>query len=148
MNPIVRNILAFVAGFVVGSAVNIGIIQIGSAVIPPPSGVDATDMASINAAMDQGLYQFHHFITPWLAHALGTLAGALVVYRFAASAREVLTWGLGTLFLVGGIAAARMIPAPGWFIAIDLVFAYLPMAWLAIRLGAQRDAAAPEPSDT
>jgi hypothetical protein len=28
-----------------------------------------------------------------------------------------------------------MIPAPKTFIAVDLIFAYLPMAWLAIRLG-------------
>jgi hypothetical protein len=28
-----------------------------------------------------------------------------------------------------------MIPAPAWFIALDLVVAYLPMAWLATRVG-------------
>jgi hypothetical protein len=28
-----------------------------------------------------------------------------------------------------------MIPAPAWFIALDLLAAYLPMAWLAARIG-------------
>jgi hypothetical protein len=28
-----------------------------------------------------------------------------------------------------------MIPAPAWFIALDLLFAYLPMAWLGIHIG-------------
>jgi hypothetical protein len=28
-----------------------------------------------------------------------------------------------------------MIPAPAWFIALDLIVAYLPMAWLAVRVG-------------
>ena len=37
--------------------------------------------------------------------------------------------------LIGGIAACFMIPAPAWFMALDLLVAYLPMAWLAIRLG-------------
>ena len=34
-----------------------------------------------------------------------------------------------------GIAACFMIPAPAWSMAIDLAAAYLPMAWLAARLG-------------
>lgn len=43
-------------------------------------------------------------------------------------------YGIGIAFLAGGITAATMIPAPAWFIAIDLVGAYLPMAWLALRI--------------
>ena len=38
-----------------------------------------------------------------------------------------------------------MIPAPGWFIALDLLLAYLPMAGLAIRLGAQLSPAGVRP---
>jgi len=37
--------------------------------------------------------------------------------------------------LVGGIAACFMIPAPAWFMAADLLLAYLPMVWLAIKAG-------------
>ena len=29
--------------------------------------------------------------------------------------------------------ASLMIPAPAWFIATDLLLAYLPMAWLGLR---------------
>ncbi|MEZ4979370.1 MAG: hypothetical protein R2772_08730 [Chitinophagales bacterium] len=36
MNPILRNILAVVAGIVVGSAINMGIIMISGSLIPPP----------------------------------------------------------------------------------------------------------------
>ncbi len=39
MNPIVRNILAVVAGVLLGSVVNMGLIQISGAVIPPPRGL-------------------------------------------------------------------------------------------------------------
>jgi hypothetical protein len=40
---------------------------------------------------------------------------------------------VGFLFLLGGIGAVRMIPAPMWYNVIDLVFAYLPMAYLAAK---------------
>jgi hypothetical protein len=42
---------------------------------------------------------------------------------------------IGVIFLCGGVAASFMIPAPAWFIALDLLAAYLPMAWLGIQLG-------------
>jgi hypothetical protein len=39
------------------------------------------------------------------------------------------------VFLCGGVAASFMIPAPAWFITLDLLAAYLPMAWLGVRMG-------------
>jgi hypothetical protein len=42
---------------------------------------------------------------------------------------------IGAVFLCGGVAASFMIPAPAWFIALDLLVAYLPMAWLSIQIG-------------
>jgi hypothetical protein len=45
---------------------------------------------------------------------------------------------VGGFFLVGGIAASAMIPAPTWFKALDVVLAYLPMAWLGGRIGGGR----------
>ena len=37
---------------------------------------------------------------------------------------------VGGLFLVGGVINAFILPAPAWFIAVDLILAYLPAAWL------------------
>lgn len=85
-----------------------------------------------------------HFLFPFLAHAVGALIGALLAYLIAASYRAVFAWVIGVLFLAGGIAASFMIPAPKWFIALDLLVAYLPMAWLAICLG-RRLSGAPSP---
>jgi cell division protein FtsX len=76
-----------------------------------------------------------NFVFPFLAHALGTLVGALTAHLIAASHRSVFAYTIGVLNLVGGIAASFMIPAPTWFIAVDLLVAYLPMAWLASKLG-------------
>ena len=71
---------------------------------------------------------------PFLAHAVGTLAGALAAYLIAASHRARIAYAIGALFLCGGVAASFMIPAPAWFIALDLLAAYIPMAWLAVRI--------------
>ena len=135
MSPIVRNVLAVIAGFIVGSFVNMALIQLGAQVVPPPAEFLSGDMAAMKAAA-QAL-EPRHFVFPFLAHAGGTFVGAFLVHVLAGSARAALGYALGAFFLLGGIMAATMIPAPAWFIALDLCGAYLPMAWLANRLGAR-----------
>lgn len=133
MNSIIRNTLAVIVGFVAGSVVNMALVMAGPKIIPPPAGVDVTKAESIAASIH--LFEPKHFVFPFLAHALGTMSGALVAYLIAASYRAIFAWVIGVLFLAGGIAASFMIPAPKWFIALDLLLAYVPMAWLAIGLG-------------
>ncbi len=135
MSPIVRNVLAVIAGFMVGSFVNMALIQIGAKVVPPPEGFLAGDMESMKAAAR--LLEPKHFVFPWLAHASGAFVGAFLAHVLAGSARAALGYALGGFFLLGGIMAATMIPAPTWFLVLDLGGAYLPMAWLANRLGAR-----------
>lgn len=130
---ILRNILAAVLGLVIGSVANMAIVMFGPALIPPPAGVDVSNPESLAASMH--LFQPRHFVMPFLAHALGTFVGALVAFLVAASHKAVFAWVIGGLFLLGGVAACFMIPAPAWFMVLDLVVAYLPMAWLAIWLG-------------
>ena len=127
---------AVVAGAVVGGAVNMDLIVAGAKLLPPPSGVDVNDVASIDAHI--GEYSVAQLLSPFLAHALGTLAGALVAALVAPQARLRVAFAIGALFLAGGIMAVRMIPsAPLWFDALDLVVAYLPMAFLGARLAAR-----------
>ena len=127
-----RNIIALVVGITIGMAVNMGIIMSSGTLIPPPEGVDVMDAASIKANLH--LFQPKHFIMPFLAHALGTLVGAVVAVLLAANHHKKLALYVGLFFLAGGVAASAMIPAPVWFIALDLIVAYLPMAWLASKL--------------
>ena len=128
MNPIVRNILAVVAGVLLGSVVNMGLIQISGAIIPPPEGADMTTAEGIKAALP--LLEPKHFIFPFLAHALGTLVGAFIAAKLGATRKMMLAMIVGVVFLAGGIAATFMIPAPTWFMVLDVVVAYLPMAYL------------------
>jgi len=132
---LLRNVLAVVAGIVVGSLVNMALIALSPSLIPPPAGVDLSNAESLSQAMH--LFEPRHFVMPFLAHALGTLAGALAAYLIAATHRARIAYVIGAIFLCGGVAASFMIPAPAWFIALDLLAAYLPMAWLGIQLGAR-----------
>ena len=111
------------------------LILIGPHVIPPPAGVDVTNTENLKASIH--LLEPKHFFFPFLAHALGSLAGALVAFLIAANHRSLFAYAIGTVSLVGGIAATFMIPAPIWFVSLDLVVAYIPMAWLAARVGSR-----------
>ncbi len=130
---IFRNTLAVVIGLAVGGGINMAIVVLGPSVIPPPAGVDVTNTESIRASIH--LFELKHFVTPFLAHAVGTLVGSLIAFVIAASYRSIISYGIGVAFLMGGIAASFMIPAPQWFIALDLVAAYIPMAWIGQHLG-------------
>lgn len=138
VNPVLRNVLAVIAGFVIGSIVNMALIMIGGKVIPPPAGVDVTTMEGLRAGMH--LFEPKHFAFPFLAHALGTLVGALVAASLAASRKLVMALVVGVLFLVGGIMSVMSLPSPMWFSVLDLVAAYIPMAWLGGTLAARRKA--------
>lgn len=132
MNPTLKNILVVIAAIIVGMFVNMGLITISSGIVPTPAGVDPNDIESINANIH--LYQPKHFIFPFLAHALGTLVGAFIAAKFATSNHLRLALVIGFFFLMGGIAAVTMINGPIWFVVLDLVVAYIPMAWLGAKL--------------
>lgn len=129
MHLIVKNILAVVAGIVLGSAMNMGIIMISGSIIPPPDGADVTTTEGLKASMH--LFQPQHFILPFLAHALGTFSGAIVAALIAANHKMKFALGIGVFFLAGGIASVFMLLSPTWFTVLDLVGAYIPMGYLA-----------------
>jgi hypothetical protein len=133
MNPIVRNILAVIAAVLIGGGLNMVIVMIGPSIIPPPEGADTTTMEGLQAAMH--LFEKKHFIMPFLAHAIGTLVGALVVAYFVVSHKMKFAIGLGCWFLLGGIMAVTMLPSPLWYTIVDLVLAYIPFAYVGGKLG-------------
>jgi hypothetical protein len=135
MPTLLRNVIAVVAGVVIGGVVNSALVMLSPSIVAPPAGVDVNDAESLRRSIH--LFEPRHFVMPFLAHALGTLAGALVAYLIAATHKLPVALVIGAVFLLGGIAASFMIPAPAWFIAADLLLAYLPMAWLAARIGAR-----------
>ncbi len=133
MPPTLRNVLAVIAGLLVGSAINMAIITVGPMVIPPPAGVDMSDMEKF--AENLKLLEPANLIAPWLAHALGTLVGAMIAAKLAASHKMKFALGIGVFFLLGGITMVLMFGGPVWFGVLDLAGAYVPMGYLGGLLG-------------
>ncbi|HRE78132.1 MAG TPA: hypothetical protein PLL09_09950 [Flavobacterium sp.] len=136
MNPIFKNIVAVVIGIVIGSTINMALISISSSIIPPPEGADITTIEGLKASIH--LFKPINFIFPFLAHALGTLIGAFLAAKLAASHHMKFAYGIGFFFLLGGIANVFMLPAPMWFNVLDLVLAYLPMAYLGGKMATKK----------
>ena len=130
MKSLFRLILGIIAGVAGGSVVNLGLVIVGSEIIPAPAGVDVTDPASISAAAD--LFGPQHFLFPFIAHAGGTLAGCLIASLVAVRQPRIAMLAVGCLSLLGGIVNAFMIPAPAWFLLLDISLAYIPMTLLAL----------------
>ncbi len=128
MNPIAKNTLAAIVGFVGGSLVNIGLVNIGSSVVPLPEGADVSSMESLRDSMN--LFTPVNFLFPFLGHALGTLAGAFIAAKLASSHRMKFAIGIGVIFLLGGTSMVITIGGPLWFNVSDLVLAYIPMSYL------------------
>jgi len=128
MSPTLRNSMAVLVGAVICLVLNGLLLGLLMKLIPAPIGFDPGITATY------GLLQGKHLLPPFIAHALPSLVGGFVAARLAATHKLSMALVVGGLHLVGGVAAAVMIPGPLWFEAADLVLAYLPMAWLGGRL--------------
>lgn len=128
MKKIIVNIVAVLIGLFAGAMVNGGIINISSKIIPPPAGCNFQTMEGLIKAMP--LMEPKHFIMPFLAHAIGTLIGAILCSLVARSQKLILALSIGLTFFIGGFTMVFQLPAPLWFDFVDLFFAYFPMAWL------------------
>ncbi len=134
MNPVLKNILAVVLGWLIGSIVNMALVFTGHSVYPI-EGVDPNDIEAMAEVMPT--LSSEYFLFPFLAHALGTLVGAFIAAKIAATRKMTFALVIGVIFLLGGIWVSTMIPAPTWFTATDLILAYIPMAWIGGKLGSK-----------
>jgi len=138
MNPILRNVLAVIAGLIVGMVVNGGLLNLTIGMVPLPEGVDPNDLESINANIH--LYNPISLMPPFFAHAFGTLVGAFIAVKIAVSHHKTLSLGIGAIFLMFGTSMVFMIPnTPTWFMLLDLIGAYIPMGWLGWKLAGGDD---------
>lgn len=128
-----RSVLAILAGIIVGSAVNGLLIMLGGNLIPLPDGIKGTDSESLAKSIH--LFEPKHFIFPFLAHALGTFVGAFTTAKIASRMKLNYAIWVGVYFLMGGVMMVFMLKnAPIWFSVVDLIFAYIPMAYLGGKL--------------
>jgi hypothetical protein len=57
--------------------------------------------------------------------------GALLTAFIASTRKMLFAMIIGVFFLVGGVGNIMILPSPLWFTLVDLIGAYLPMAFLA-----------------
>ena len=134
MNPMLKNILAVITGWIVGSIINMSLVKIGHMILPI-EGLDPSDMNALAEVMPT--LEPKYFIFPFLAQALGTLVGAFIAYNLAATHKMKFALGIGAIFFLLGIMVSFMIPAPTWFAVTDILLAYIPMAWIGGKLAAK-----------
>ncbi|MEN9522740.1 MAG: hypothetical protein RL065_1117, partial [Bacteroidota bacterium] len=112
---------------------NESLIMLGPHIIPPPPGAILTTPEGLKAAM--AIMEPKHFLFPFLAHALGTLLGAIIAAKIAASKQLIMALIVAGFFFIGGAMMVAMLPtAPIWFDALDLIVAYFPMGYLGAML--------------
>jgi hypothetical protein len=122
MHPIISYTLAILMGLIIGSAVNMGIILAGAELIPVPEGVNPFDATN---------WDLKYFVSPFLAHSLGTVAGACTAALIAPANKKTFALIIGGWFLIGGIVMVTwFIKSPAWYTCLDLTVAYIPMSIL------------------
>ncbi|MFM8476643.1 MAG: hypothetical protein ACKOEO_12715 [Planctomycetaceae bacterium] len=128
MKSLFRNILVCMVGLFAGGLINMLLVATGPLLIPVPAGLDMSTPEGIRRSLPE--LPVVNFLFPWLAHAAGTLSGACIASRFAAGGSAWPAMVIGLVFLSGGLAMILIVGGPGWFLAVDLLLAYIPMAWL------------------
>ena len=119
MKQIFKNIGIVILGIIIGMIINIGLIIIGGIIFPPSESFEP--MNAIN-------WDFRYFIFPFLAHSIGTLSGAFIVSKLSRNSHIIMPLIVGLYFLSGGLYMITILPAPTWFISLDIILCYIPMA--------------------
>ena len=125
MKQTLKNIAIVILGIIIGMIVNIGLIILGGTIFPPSENFEP--MNAMN-------WDFKYFIFPFLAHSIGTLSGALIVSKLSKKSSIILPLIVGLYFLLGGIYMITILPAPMWFVLLDVILGYIPMALLGWKL--------------
>ncbi len=125
MKKKLKNIGIIILGIIIGMIINIGLIILGGIIIVPSDNFEP--MNAIN-------WDLKYFIFPFLAHALGTFSGAFIVSKLSKKTNIIIPLIVGCYFLLGGIYMATILPAPIWFILLDITGGYIPMALLGWKL--------------
>jgi len=125
MKNFFRIFFSILLGVFIGSAVNMTLILLGGNVIPLAGGLDPMN------AMD---WEFKYFIFPFLAHSVGTLAGAFTAAKISKNKHIAIPLTISFFFLSGGVQMTKILPAPTWFVYLDLLIAYIPMGLLGWKL--------------
>ena len=125
MKQLLKNIGILIFGIIIGMIVNIGLIIIGGIIFPLSESFEP--MNAIN-------WDLKYFIFPFLAHSVGTLSGSFLVSKLSRNSNIIFPLIVGLYFLSGGIYMVTILPAPMWFVFLDLIVCYIPMSLIGWRI--------------
>ena len=129
----VKNILIWIASMLLGAISNSLVLQFGLALIPPPSGAKFATPESLAASMH--LLSPEHFISPFAAHAAGTLVSAILLTWLLKANSKFPSLIAAFVFFAGGLYMVAILPSPLWFDVLDLTLAYFPMGLMGFWIG-------------
>ena len=138
MWPVIRSILAVIAGFVVASAVMIVIEMVNGRLLYPGLAKLAeglTDREAIKAVMASA--PAGALLVVLFGWVLGSLAGGFLAAWIGRNAPVGHALALGGLVTLAGVANNLMLPPPAWFWIATLIV-ILPAAYAGARLAAMR----------
>ncbi len=134
-----RNFFALLAGLLIGSALNMFIVQMNMLLFfPVPENIDMSDPAEFNIYMSS--LPATAFVVAMFAHLLQSFVGGWVTARLSGRYPFGLALLIGTLSLIGGLNAMSLIDGPDWMIAelpLYLVVAGLA-GWLEVKRRSRR----------
>ena len=125
MKQLLKNIGILIFGIIIGMIVNMGLIIIGGIIFPISESFEP--MNAIN-------WDLKYFLFPFLAHSMGTISGAFISSKLSRNYHIIIPLLVGLYFLSGGIYMVTILPAPTWFISLDLILCYIPMALLGWKI--------------
>ena len=125
MKKILTNIGIIILGIIIGMILNMGLIILGGIIFTPTENIES--MNAIN-------WDLKYFIFPFLAHSVGTLSGSFLVSKLSRNSNIIFPLIVGLYFLSGGIYMVTILPAPMWFVFLDLIVCYIPMSLIGWRI--------------
>ena len=128
MKQIFKNIGIVILGIIIGMIVNMGLIIVGGMIVPLSENINPMNAINLD---------FKYFIFPFLAHSIGTLSGSFIVSKISKNSHIIMPLIVGLYFLSGGLYMATILPAPTWFISLDVVLCYIPMALFGWKISKQ-----------
>lgn len=119
MSPLVRSVLAVLAGLMAAFIAIMVVQQLSAMLYPWPAGADPTDPAVLKAfisTLPPGA-----FLIVLLGYLLGALSGGYLAARLAPSRRSLHAGIIAVLLLVASIMNLTAIPHPTWFMGANLI---------------------------
>ncbi|MFZ1457304.1 MAG: hypothetical protein WAT22_18690 [Saprospiraceae bacterium] len=131
MSPIFKNILVVILAIAAGMIAMMAGHQISNVILPPPEGMDVSNMESFVANAHK--LTTGHWILALLSHAFGPLVSGFIVAKYSAAHHRQLLWIVAGAWIIAGVLNLMAIHHPLWFKIADILM-YVPMTFIGAKL--------------